>query len=130
MRQTVLQKKYPVYTLELDKSETNCKSVDEILKHFEAAIKDNPAVKFIGIFDHYTHTSGLPGSFIAPEIKDAKNIMFCFGKDIQDPGVLAVRPRSIGISELDNNFVITFLEAPNPVANATMESWTKALKNV
>ncbi|MFZ4524784.1 MAG: DUF6858 family protein [Chlorobium sp.] len=129
MRQTLLQEKYPVYSLELDKNETKCKNVDEILTHFRALIESNPVVKFIGIFDHYAHTRGLPDGFIAPEIRDAKNIIFCFGKEIKNPGVMAVRPRSIGVVELEHTFAITFLEAPNPAANAAMESWTKALKS-
>jgi len=129
MRQALLQEKYPVYTLELDKSETKCQSVDDILAHFKAMIESNPVVKFISIFDHYAHTTGLPDGFIAAEIRDAKNIIFCFGKEIPNPGVLAVRPRSIGIVELEKAFVITFLEAPNPVANAAMEGWAKALRN-
>lgn len=128
MRQTLLQEKYPVYTLELDKNETNCKSVDEILMHFKTIIESNPIVKFIGIFDHYAYTTTLPDGFIADEIRDAKNIIFCFGKEIKNPGVMAVRPRSIGVVELENTFIITFLEAPNPVANAAMEEWTKMLK--
>jgi len=72
--------------------------------------------------------SDIPGSIINPAIKNAKNIIFCFGKDINDPGVLALRPRSIGVVELEKSFIITFLEAPNPMANSTMESWAKALK--
>ena len=129
MRQTLLEEKYPVYSIELDKNEINCKSVDEILTHFRAMIESNPVVKFIGIFDHYAHTRGLPDGFIAPEIRNAKNIIFCFGKEIKNTGIMAVRPRSIGIVELEHTFAITFLEAPNPAANAAMESWTKALKS-
>ena len=129
MKQIIFQEKYPVYTLELLKSETTCKNVDDMLTHFKTMIGNDSTLQFIGIFDHYAHTAGLPGSFINPEIRDAKNILFCFGKEIKDPVVLAVRPRSIGIAELENSFVITFLEAPNPVANNAMECWAKALKN-
>ncbi|NTW84158.1 MAG: hypothetical protein HGB36_12490 [Chlorobiaceae bacterium] len=129
MIQTILLEKYPIYTIELNKVETNCKNVDDILVHFKIKIEENAAVKFIGIFDHYAHTTSLPDGVIDPKISDAKNIIFCFGKEIKDPGVLAVRPRSIGIAELEHSFVITFLEAPNPVANALMESWAKALKS-
>jgi len=32
-------------------------------------------------------------------------------------------------AELEKLFVITFLEAPNPMANSAMESWAKALRN-
>ena len=130
MKQYLFLEKYPIYTLELNKSETHCKSVDEIMTYFKAMIEGNPAVQFIGVFDHYTHTAELPDGFINPAIRDAKNILFCFGKEIKDPGVLALRPRSIGVAELDDIFVITFLEAPNPLVNASMEGWAKALRHV
>ncbi len=130
MKQTIFQERYPIYTLEINKNETTCKGVDDILTHFKTMIEGNPAVIFIGIFDHYSHTSSLPDSFISPEIRDAKNIIFCFGKEIKNPMVLALRPRSIGIAERQDSFVISFLEAPNPLANAAMESWTTALKSV
>jgi hypothetical protein len=129
MIQTLLQEKYPIYTLELDKAETSCGSVDDIMARFKERIDANPGIKFIGVFDHYAHTSSLPDGVIAPGIRDAGNILFCFGKEIPNPGVLAVRPRSIGVAELENSFVITFLEAPNPAANEAMETWTKELKD-
>ena len=127
MKQVLLLEKYPIYTLELSKSETHCESINEILAHFKTMIAGNPVVQFIAIFDHYPHTTTLPDGFVNPKIKDAKHILFCFGKEIQDPGVLAIRPRSIGITELEHSYVITFLEAPNPTANASMETWAKAL---
>ncbi|ABL66496.1 DUF6858 family protein [Chlorobium phaeobacteroides] len=130
MIQTLLQEKYPIYTLELEKNETSCKTVDDILAHFKQRIDDHPVVCYIGVFDHYAHTASLPDGVIAPGIKAAINILFCFGKEIPNPGVLAVRPRSIGVVELADSFVITFLEAPNPAANEAMEIWTKVLKNL
>jgi hypothetical protein len=39
---------------------------------------------------------------------------------------MAVRPRSIGVVEKADRFVITFLEAPMPLANAAMDGWVKA----
>lgn len=128
MKQTVFQEKYPIYTLELLKNECTCKSVDDILAHFKHKVEEHPITRFIALFDHYSHTADIPDSIINPAIKNAKNIIFCFGKDINDPGVLALRPRSIGVVELEKSFIITFLEAPNPMANSTMESWAKALK--
>jgi hypothetical protein len=129
MNQTLLHEKYPIYILELDKGETSCKSVDDIIAYYKAKINEHPVVTFIGVFDHYAHTASLPDNSINAEIKDAKNILFCFGKEILNPKALAVRPRSIGIAELDRKFVISFLEAPNPMANEAMESWTLALKD-
>jgi hypothetical protein len=40
---------------------------------------------------------------------------------------MAVRPRSIGVVEKADRFVVPFLEAPMPLANAAMEGWVKAL---
>jgi hypothetical protein len=47
---------------------------------------------------------------------------------LPNPQVLALRPRSIGVAETDRGFVITFMEAPMPVANAAMEDWTLGLR--
>ncbi len=129
MRQTLFQEKYPIYTLEIDKSETSFTSVDMILDYLKQKIEAHPVVAFIGIFDHYAHTSSLKDGVISEQIKDARNILFCFGKELPSPAVLAVRPRSIGVAEMENSFVITFLEAPNPAANEAMEAWAMGLKN-
>ena len=64
---------------------------------------------------------------VAEGILAAKNIICCFGKVLPKPEVLAVRPRSIGVAEYKDRFVISFMEAPNPDANKAMESWVKGL---
>lgn len=121
--------KYPVFTVEVKKEETTYKNVDEILAYIKAQIEAHPVAVYIGEFDHYGHTSGLAEGKIADEIKDAKNIICCFGKVLPKPEVLAVRPRSIGVAELSDSFVVSFLEAPNPDANAAMEKWVKGIAN-
>jgi hypothetical protein len=82
----------------------------------------HPVAIYIGLFDHYGHTASLENGTISPEIIDAKNILFCFGKELPAAEILAVRPRSIGIAEHKDDFVISFLKAPNPAANETMVS--------
>jgi len=129
MRQALFQEKYPIYTLEIDKSETACGSVDEIIDYLKSKIDAHPVVAFIGVFDHYAHTKSLKDGVVSDQIKDARNILFCFGKELPSPCVLAVRPRSIGVAEMEDSFVVTFLEAPNPVANEAMEGWALGLKN-
>lgn len=42
---------------------------------------------------------------------------------------MAVRPRSIGVVDLGDRFVVTFMEAPMPPANEAMEAWAKSLRN-
>ena len=127
MRQFVLQEKYPVFHLEIDKAETSKQSVDEIIADIKAKIDANDKVAFIAVFDHYSHTKDLGGD-IAPDIQDAKNIVFCFGLALPNPEVMAVRPRSIGVADLGDKFVITFMEAPMPMANTAMEDWVKGLR--
>ncbi|SFV54273.1 FIG00495699: hypothetical protein [hydrothermal vent metagenome] len=129
MKQITVMEKYPVFTLEINKDETTYKNVDEILAYLKEMIDSHPVTVYIGEFDHYTHTSNLEVGVINPEIIDAKNIICCFGKQLPRPEVLAVRPRSIGVAELADKFVISFLEAPNPDANGVMESWAKGIFN-
>jgi len=126
LKQILALGKYPVFTLELDKNETVASSVDEIIAYFKAQIEAHPITAFIGIFDHYTHTKSIGGS-IAPNIQDVQNIVFCFGPAIPTPDMVAVRPRSIGVTDVGDKFIINFLEAPGDMPNQTMEQWVKAL---
>lgn len=128
MKQKILQEKYPIFVLELDKEETDLVSVDAIVGRLEKEIAAHPVARFIAVFDHYAHTRALPDGVIADGILDAKNVVFCFGIAIPNPEVLSVRPRSIGIAEMADRFVISFLEAPMPVANTAMEGWVRALR--
>lgn len=127
MKETLLQEKYPVYCLELDRGESGLDSVDEIADYFKQCIEVHRYARFIAEFDHYAHTRALPEGRIDKDIRAAKNILFCFGIALPDPHVLAVRPNSIGVAETTNGFLVTFIEAPMPVANTAMEGWAKGL---
>ena len=127
MKQITVMEKYPVFTIEITKNETIYKSVDEILTYLKNKIEAHPIATYIGEFDHYAHTSSLEVGEISDAIKNAKNIICCFGKVLLKPEVLAVRPRAIGVAEMADSFVVSFLEAPNPEANAAMENWVKSI---
>ncbi|WP_456489393.1 DUF6858 family protein [Caminibacter pacificus] len=129
MKQMVLQEKYPVFVLDIDKNETHYKSAQEIIEYFKEKINAHPVATYIGEFDHFAHTKNLPEGEIAPEIKDCKIVMFCFGNKLPNGKISAVRPRSIGVTEFEDKFEIAFLEAPALIANEVMESWVKELKN-
>jgi len=128
MKKTIFMDKYPVYTLEIKKDETTLKNVDEILAYYKTKVDEHNIATFIAMFDHFTHTQNLGGE-INQEIKDAKNIVFCFGAAIPNTKILAARPRSIGVAELENSFVIEFIEAPMEKLHNVMESWTKGIAN-
>ena len=127
MKQMILQKKYPVFVLDVFKNETRYKSANEIINFFKQKIDAHPVCKYIGEFDHFSHTKSIDGE-INPEIKDCKLVIFCFGNKLPNGKIPAVRPRSIGVTEYDDKFEISFLEAPALIANEVMEGWVKDLK--
>ncbi len=127
MKQITVMEKYPVYTLRVEKSETDCQTIDAIFDYLKQQIEAHPIATYIGEFDHYAHTTSLEAGEVSEEIKAAKNLVCCFGKVLPKPEVMAVRPRSIGVAELEDAFVISFLEAPNPDANKAMETWAKGI---
>ncbi len=129
MQAKLLKDEYPIFTITLAKTATSMPNISAIITHFQEKISEHPVATYIGIFDHYRHTAALEDGHIDPKILDAQNILCCFGKDLKDPEVLAVRPRSIAIVEYQDEYVISFLKAPNPAANEAMTKWTKALQD-
>ncbi len=129
MKHTLLQDQYPVFTLEVERQETDFNTTDEIIEYLKRCVDGHGVSRFIAIFDHYSHTKGLENGWIDESILDAKNIVFCFGITLPSPQAMATRPKSIGVVELADRFVITFLEAPMPMANSTMESWVRSIGN-
>ena len=127
MKQTLLQEKYPIFVAEIGKNETTYRSVDELVAYYQARIAENPKVQFIGVFDHYAHTRKIEGP-IVEGMTAAVDIIFCFGFAIPTPQMLAVRPRSIGIADMGDKFIISFMEAPMQPANQSMEAWTLGLR--
>lgn len=128
MKQTLLQEKYPIFVAEIAKTETTYPNVDALVEYYKARIAENPKVQFIGVFDHYAHTRRIEGP-IVEGMSAAVDVIFCFGFAIPTPQMLAVRPRSIGIADMGDKFVISFMEAPMQPANQAMEAWTLALRN-
>ena len=128
MKKTNLMDKYPVFSLEIAKDETTFKSVDEIIEHLKKLVDAHPVAKYIAIFDHYSHTLSLQEHLMSEEIKDAKNLIFCFGKQLPTPKMLAVRPRSFGVSEMAESFSIDFMEAPNDQLSEVMKKWAESVK--
>ncbi|PKO33402.1 MAG: hypothetical protein CVU34_12670 [Betaproteobacteria bacterium HGW-Betaproteobacteria-7] len=129
MKQTLLQEKYPILVAEISKDETAYRTVDALIDYYRAKIAENPKVQFIGVFDHFAHTTKIGGP-IMEGMTAAVDIIFCFGFAIPNPQMLAVRPRSIGIADMGDKFVISFMEAPMQPANEAMEAWTRALRGI
>jgi hypothetical protein len=127
MKKTIFMDKYPVYSLELLKDEITIQNTQEVVAYFRDKIVNHPIATFITIFDHYTHTKNLGGE-IMDGLIDAQNVVFCFGAAIPNTKILAARPRSIGVCEFQDKFIIDFIEAPKEELHNVMESWVKSLK--
>ena len=130
MKQIALMDKYPVFTKKITKEKTSYQNIDEIIDYLRQKIEKHPIAIYIGVFDHYAYTTSLKTHEISDEIEDAKNLMCCFGDKLPVPELPAVRPRSFGVVSTKDAFVISFLQAPSPVANATMVEWVDAIENL
>lgn len=129
MKKIQLMDKYPVFTITLYKEGFKHKNADTVITYFKELIDKHPVATYIAIFDHYTHTCSLEDRVLADDIIDAKNIIFCFGKQLPNAQILAVRPRSLGVCEFDDRFEISFLEVPNEQLQTVVTQWVEALKN-
>jgi len=126
MQKTIFKETYPIFSLKFNKVESKFDSVPAILDFLHAQIEADPKAVNIARFDHFSHTKSINGE-IGEGIVDAQNIVFCFGFQLPSADPVAVRPRSIGATDMGDYFVVNFMEAPNPVANNTMETWVKQL---
>ena len=130
MKQSIAMEKYPISEMDIMKSETTFSTVDEILVYLKEKIDAHPVATYIATFDHYSHTKGLgEAGEIAADILDAKNIICCFGKQLPKPTMLAIRPRAIGVAEMEDMFVVSFIDAPNSQAHEAMVTWVKGIVN-
>ena len=123
MEKMLFKEKFPLYTTTLGKE----KSMDDLVAYFQEQIEKHPVAGFITVFDHYGYTTAKEEHSVADGIIDVKNVIFCFGKEIAHPNVPAVRPRSIAIVEMEDSFVVSFLEAPMEPLTQVMIGWVEAL---
>lgn len=130
MKHVQMLDKFPVYTVEILKVETSFKTADEVLEYLESKVESHPTGSIVAVFDHYGHVEAQKDSEIDPSIKDAKNLIFCLANAIPNAMIGALRPRSIAINELEDKFVLNFLEAPMEAPTKIMQEWVLAIKNL
>ncbi|KRT53552.1 DUF6858 family protein [endosymbiont of Ridgeia piscesae] len=127
MKQELIEETFPIFLLEIEREECLFQSVEAIADYLREHIEAHPSARYIATFDHFAHTRELPEGQVADSIHSAINLVFCFGLTLQEPETLAIRPRSIGICDSGDRFIITFMEPPMPVVNAAMEHWAHSL---
>ncbi len=129
MKQIHFQEKYPITEVQVNKSETSLQSMAAVVAYFHEKIEANEKVAYIGTFDHLAHTQKIGGE-IEAGILGAMNVVFCFGFALPNAHVMAVRPRSIGICEYADKYVVTFMDAPMKPANDAMQAWALGLRDI
>ncbi len=126
MQKIVFKDRYTIWKCEIEKNKIIYSDIEEIISYFKHKIKTHPFAKYLFLFDHYKHIKSINGK-ILPDVIDMKNIVFCYGPDILDIEIAALRPRSIGICELKDSYIIEFMQAPSDKAHESMVEWTKEL---
>jgi len=125
MKKIIAKEIYPVYQLEIEKSNFN-KSIWDILNHYLKKIEEDSVAELIWVFDHYTHTKKINWP-IVDGVVDAKIVVFCFGSKISSIISLTFKPKSFSIIETEDKFIIEFMEPPSEIAVKKMTNWTKEL---
>ena len=115
--------KYPVIVVKMQKDGL---TMEKIIENLKTKIESDPIATFIDVFDHYAHTKSINWE-ISDQVKDAKILLFCFGKAIAKPEILAVRPRNLVVVETENEFIFEWLEAPQQPANEKIAWWVNSL---
>ena len=115
MEKMIFKEEYPVIKDEWLKSELKDEiTIDNIVKEFVDKINEM-GIKFFDVFDHYKWTTEkFPEGYIYPGIQAAKMIIFCGGQEIVSPYVFGVKPRNVWVVEMEDRFIISFLQIPNP----------------
>lgn len=122
---TLYNGKFPVYSMDIEKSE-HYRDLKSLVIALKSAISSHPIACHIADFDHFSHTKQAGGE-MPVGLQNAINLIFCFGPKIEDGHMMAIRPRSFGIAEFDHYFTVSFLEAPSQIATQTMKDWVEAL---
>lgn len=129
MQHLFLNDKFPVYSLEILKSETSCRDTDQVIDSLKTKIEEHPVARLIAVFDHHGHVKAQEKGEIDASILDSKNILFCMSAAIPNAMIAALRPRSIAVNEMQDKFVVNLMEAPMEAPTNTMIGWVNSLKD-
>lgn len=120
------QETYPIYSAEIAKHDQG-PNIEDLITRLQQSLQEYERVQYIATFDHYTHTHRQSDGEIAEDIKDARNLIFCVGRRLPSPLAPALRPRSIGVVETEDRFVISYMQAPMQLANEIMKDCVEQL---
>lgn len=118
---------YPIFKTEIMKTDTEFNTMEKMCDEITRIIKSDPKLTWLCDFDHMKHTIDVVKGPVREDIKAARCLVFCFGISIPNPLVLAARPRSFGVVDVGDKFIISFLAAPREGTNETMTAWIDGL---
>lgn len=126
MQRITAEGRYPVWVEEIAKADTPWRDVDEIAAALSASIYRQAGAAFIGVFDYYGFNLRV-GASLPVDMQDAKTVLFCPGARLPGPVALALCPCAIGVADMGNRFVISFLDAPAASPMETLALWVEDL---
>jgi len=127
MQRITLEGGYPAWVEEIAKADTPWRDVDEIAAVLQGRIRRHSGSAFIGVFDHYGLNLRVSAA-LPLDMQDAKTILFCPGTKLLDPLLLALSPCAIGVADMGNRFVISFLDSPVIFPTETLNQWVDNLR--
>ncbi|MDD5404621.1 MAG: hypothetical protein PHZ14_08815 [Sulfuricella sp.] len=127
MQRITVDGHYPVWVEEIAKADTPWHDVDEVAAALSAGIRHQAGVALIGVFDHYGLNLRV-GASLPLDMQDAKMVLFCPGARLLRPEGVALCPRAIGVADMGNRFVISFLEAATAASTETLALWVEELR--
>lgn len=129
MQQALLREDDPVCTIELEKSKMRHANMDALLAALKARVDAHPTAAYIATVDQESNLDARARQNAAVDYVASKLMVFSFEVDMPNPGVLVVRPRTVGVTEFADRFVINFIVVPTSMANDPMEDWVHALRD-
>jgi hypothetical protein len=116
---------YTVCSIEITKPGLYA-DADDVVEAILRRIEEHPKARLIAVFDHLEHTWEVGGD-IAPEVVAARHVVFCLGLTLPGPVAMALRPRAIAVTELNDRFIVNFLETPVADAGEIVARWVASL---
>jgi len=118
-----LNEQYPTCETHHVKSVELKITAQDVLNRLRWLIDECDDARFVGEFDHYSHSLGQGPEYLNASIKDARCVLFCLGHQLEKLNDLALCPQSIGICETDDTIDIIYLLSPQKEHNEIIDEW-------
>lgn len=113
---------YPLWVEEIAKADTPWRDVDDIVAVLRQDIQGQGGAASIGVFDLYGLNLRL-GEALPVAMQDAKVFLFCPGAKLLNPVLVALCPSVVGVADMGNRFVISFLDASRVSSTEPLAQW-------